>query len=497
MTDDEAREIALIDNLQREDMPALEEADAYEALRQQLGTAEAIAARVGKPIEYVAKRLRLVTLGENSRRALAERLITIDHALLLARLGLEDEEKNLKWALDVNAGIKTTVAELVKYCIKRRDEHPDSRYGAWEPQSVAKLKNHIEQHAGRALARAPWDLDDATLLPAVGACNGCPQNTAANNSLFGDLNIEDATCADGICFESKRAAFVHIKLAEAYDEAFPPVKLSWKLSEAEPRIDKESGIVDDSKTLRYGQWLDVKKGSCSYVRTGVTVDWDEPRMFGSGNSKRKPGQVLLICIAKGCKVHEKAYEKKGGRVSSNANDSVNRAKREAAEKEYLESETPIREAIYDALIRSGKVTHDGIFRKLVLWFCSDGDISFEAIARRRNITLKNDWDSKPLTDAISQASKAELDGWAFDLLVVPKLQPNDYMYSPADRKRDREELWKLAREFGVDPDAAAAKVVLATDAKVPAKKAAKKTAAKKAAAKPAKKAAAKKKAAKP
>ena len=106
MTDDEARELAIVDNLQRQDMPALEEADAYEALRQQLGDAERIAARVGKPVEYVAKRLRLVSLGTYSRQALAERLITVDHALLLARLGAEEMKRAaLKWTLERTARI--------------------------------------------------------------------------------------------------------------------------------------------------------------------------------------------------------------------------------------------------------------------------------------------------------------------------------------------------------------------------------------------------------
>lgn len=314
MTDDEARELAIIDNLQREDMPALEEADAYEALRQQLGDAERIAARVGKPIEYVAKRLKLVTLGERQRKALAERLIAVDHALLLARLGVEEQDKNLKWVLDVNAGIKTTVATVVEQSIKRRTEHADSRLGAWESQSVLKLKNHIEQHAGRALSKAPWSLDDAELVKAAGACSGCPSNTAHNTALFADLEIEAATCEDGACFEGKRDAFVRIKLNEAYSDK-AAIQISWKSSEAQPRMAKDGSGPNEHAVLRYGQWLDVKKGSCPDVRSGVTVDWDEYGMRGSG-TKRMPGQTLLVCIAVGCKVHPKSYERKAKQVES-------------------------------------------------------------------------------------------------------------------------------------------------------------------------------------
>ncbi len=327
MTDDEARELAIIDNLQRADVPAVEEADAYEALRQQLGTAEAIAARVGKPIEYIAKRLRLVALGELQRQALAERLITVDHALLLARLGVEEQDANLKWALDTNAGVKTSVADVVTESIKRRDRDDGSRSGSWEPRSVAQLKNHIEQHAGRALAKAPWDLDDATLVPAAGACNSCPSNTAHNTSLFSDLAIEAATCEDGACFEAKREAFVQIGYAKLDREKPPceggrnwlwPLKVSWKITSVQPASQKPgrqrdlSGF-DVSKIFKRGQWLEAKPGSCPHVRDAVSVDWSDAAdrgYMGSREELRKPGEVIQVCVAEGCKVHPKAYEKK-------------------------------------------------------------------------------------------------------------------------------------------------------------------------------------------
>ncbi len=326
MTDDEAREIALIDNLQREDMPALEEADAYEALRQQLGTSEAIAARVGKPIEYIASRLKLVTLGELQREALALRLVTVDHALLLARLGTEEQDANLKWCLDVNAGIKTTLAEVIADVTKRRDNE-GGRYGYWQPRTVLDLKAHIERHSGRQLAKAPWDLDDAKLVPAAGACSGCPSNTSHNTALFADLSIEDATCEDGKCFEAKRDQFVRICAIEA-DAIY---RLSWKTSEAAPRMLKDGSGVNPHVVLRYGQWLDVKKGSCPDVVVGITVDWDDHSYSSRGaGSARKPGEKMTICVAQGCKAHPKAYEKKA--APSGPGNQNGQAAQEAREK---------------------------------------------------------------------------------------------------------------------------------------------------------------------
>jgi ParB/RepB/Spo0J family partition protein len=320
LSDEEAADIAIVDNLQRADVPALEEADSYEALRQRLGTAEAIAARVSKPVEYVAKRLRLVSLGEHSRRALAAQLITVDHALLLARLGSEEENAALKWTLDHNAGVKVKIEAVIAAAIERREEERKEKShwrNTWEPMSVQRLKEHIERSSGRKLSRAPWSLDDAELVPAVGACTVCPSITKANASLFSDLDIEEATCADGLCFESKRAAFVQLQTRKAIapeDEQLP-LRVSWKSTAVKPRMTKDGSGPVLSQIFKYGQWLDVKKDSCIYMRKGVTVDWSDAGDRGylrNGRKVRNPGEVLLVCVAEKCKAHPKGWEKAQG-----------------------------------------------------------------------------------------------------------------------------------------------------------------------------------------
>jgi ParB/RepB/Spo0J family partition protein len=327
LTDAEAADLALIDNLQRADVPALEEAEAFGELLSRLGSAEAVAARVGKDVAHIAKRLRLLMLGENSRTALREQLITVDHALLLARLGADDEEAALKWCLDRTAGstvpVEKVMAAAVETLAKGRANRYMGRY--WEPESVPKLKDHIEQTGGRKLAKAPWGLDDATLVPVVGACDVCPQNTRANAALFADLDIEEATCADGVCFESKRAAFVHRRKNEvAVARGGNVASLSWKMTAVAPRLislgdkggdDLAGGatVADVSRVLKVGQWVAAKPKSCATLVPGVTVDWkaDAERDYGlnAADAKHKPGEELLVCIGKGCKTHPKEYEK--------------------------------------------------------------------------------------------------------------------------------------------------------------------------------------------
>ena len=89
LADAEALEIALIENLQREDLSALEEAEAYRRLMQEFGRTQAILAEaVGKSRSHVANTLRLLALPEAVRRRLEEGALSAGHARAL--LGAAD-----------------------------------------------------------------------------------------------------------------------------------------------------------------------------------------------------------------------------------------------------------------------------------------------------------------------------------------------------------------------------------------------------------------------
>jgi len=87
--DVEALEIALIENLQREDLSALEEAEAYRRLMREFGrTQAALADVVGRSRSHVANTLRLLGLPEPVRRRLEEGALSAGHARAL--LAAED-----------------------------------------------------------------------------------------------------------------------------------------------------------------------------------------------------------------------------------------------------------------------------------------------------------------------------------------------------------------------------------------------------------------------
>lgn len=91
-SDEEMMEIALLENLQRENLSPLEEAMAYKKLIEALGlTQESLAERVGKSRSHVTNMLGLLHLPEEVKDLLVENKISMSHARVLSKI--EDENK--------------------------------------------------------------------------------------------------------------------------------------------------------------------------------------------------------------------------------------------------------------------------------------------------------------------------------------------------------------------------------------------------------------------
>ena len=111
LTDSEVAEIALVENLQRENLDPIEEANGYRELGERFGyTQEKIAEIVGKSRSAVANALRLLNLPPQIMELVASGRISTGHAKLI--LSLEDDEKKAELAgLIVNTGISVRDAE--------------------------------------------------------------------------------------------------------------------------------------------------------------------------------------------------------------------------------------------------------------------------------------------------------------------------------------------------------------------------------------------------
>jgi ParB family chromosome partitioning protein len=195
LTDAEAMEAALIENLQRRDVHPLEEAQGFHALlnlEEPKYSIEQIGAKVGKAPAYVASRARLTELIPAVVEAFYAEEICVGHALLLAKLQPAQQEAALnncfreEWS---GAGRKAKRIVL----------------------PVRHLQHWIEQNVLLLLKQAPFNKRDAQLLPAAGSCVECPKRTGHNKLLFADVR-EDA-CTDPTCYAAKLEAHVQKQVA--------------------------------------------------------------------------------------------------------------------------------------------------------------------------------------------------------------------------------------------------------------------------------------------
>ena len=89
--DDKLLELALIENIQRQELNAIEEAHAYKRLIETLGlTQETVAQRVGRDRSFVTNYLRLLRLPEDIQRLVEEEKLSMGHARAL--LGVDDAD---------------------------------------------------------------------------------------------------------------------------------------------------------------------------------------------------------------------------------------------------------------------------------------------------------------------------------------------------------------------------------------------------------------------
>jgi len=90
-TDEQMMEIALLENIQREDLNAIEEAQAYRAMMDQLSlTQEALASRVGKSRTHIANTMRLLNLPEKLQNMVLSGELSMGHVRPLITLDKED-----------------------------------------------------------------------------------------------------------------------------------------------------------------------------------------------------------------------------------------------------------------------------------------------------------------------------------------------------------------------------------------------------------------------
>ena len=139
--DNESMELALVENLQREDLNPLETAAAYQALMEGFGiTKEALANRLGKSRAAVTNTLRLAQLPAGVREMLLEGGLTEGHARAL--LGVQDEEQ-MVWLAQRVRSEKLSVRKTEEL-VRDQDSRPQEAPQDTEPERKTAPDEYIQ-----------------------------------------------------------------------------------------------------------------------------------------------------------------------------------------------------------------------------------------------------------------------------------------------------------------------------------------------------------------
>lgn len=146
-TDREMLEMALLENLQRENLNPVEEARAYDNFMKQFGLKqEEVAERVGKSRSAVANTLRLLKLPEKIQKALLEGVITAGHARAL--LSIKSEKGMLREFNKILQNRKT-VRDVEKVTKKQKDPNIEALEKNLKKITGLKVEVHYGKRGGK------------------------------------------------------------------------------------------------------------------------------------------------------------------------------------------------------------------------------------------------------------------------------------------------------------------------------------------------------------
>jgi ParB/RepB/Spo0J family partition protein len=315
LSDEVVREMQLSENIQREDLHPMEEAETYEEiLKHPDYTIEKLAARLGKPVLDTKKRLYLLRLITPFRKQFLNGEIGVEQAEQLCRLTTQTQTKMLE---------------------------------TWKDEGIPaakQLKEVITTKVFLDLASAPFSITDANLVPAAGACTTCQKRTGADPGLFADIlpgKKKEDFCLDRPCFRTKTDALITIKLQPKDKESKPLVPVSTArhyLTQDDKRKLPEGIISAENRfhTLK-------SKDDCKHAVQALVV-------HGDGI-----GQETTICYAPECKEHGDHHRGGYQGTGESETERANRLKKDRAEKAQKETRRNI-------LIHVGKKAPDKLGR---------------------------------------------------------------------------------------------------------------------------------------
>jgi ParB-like chromosome segregation protein Spo0J len=294
MDDRTALEVQAIENLQREDLNPIEEAQGYKQLQDAGYSIEDLIKKTGKSRSRVFERLRLLKLSADIQKSVLAGELDLSRASLIGQVADPKSQAELK-------------VKAVSY--------------GWAHRGI---KETIEREYQRNLQGAVFDQKTEFLTPGVKACTDCPKRSGNILTFEGSPNV----CTDVKCFEAKSKAGMEIKVKGVEAKGQKVVRGDWSKTHVELAA-RDYDLGYDEKLARWKTWEEAI-GKAKYT----------PLLAVKANELVK---VLPKDEArKLAKVKEQSVSGGGSRRTSEeiAKEKENTEIRKEAEKRYIEKLGP-------------------------------------------------------------------------------------------------------------------------------------------------------------
>jgi ParB/RepB/Spo0J family partition protein len=287
LSDEEALDLQMVENIQREDLSPLEAAEGYAKLLKKHGDVATVAAKVGKELGEITRVLQLNKLTIAAKDALAKGEILVGHAYELCRLREHEQKQALDFLFEKgDRGAQVQTRNGWKQVGRRA-------------VPVADLRVWIQNTLLLNLTNVPFDPADATLNPKAGACGACPHRTGNEPILFADIKSGDV-CTVPSCFFAKRNAALE-RRAEALAKEHGH-KSILKLAVGWLPGHKDESIPPFDKQVYSNTGL-------ALIEPGTECEFTKPAMvvYCERSENLKVGQYVSVCTKAGydgeCKKH--------------------------------------------------------------------------------------------------------------------------------------------------------------------------------------------------
>lgn len=429
LTDEEALEIQVIENVQRDDLHPMEEAVGYgDLVRLFHHTQEDIAARVGKSPAYIAQRMKLLDLSAPARKLFMDGQLTASTALIIARIPVAD--------LHIKAAKEIT----------ERDG-----------MTTAAARDWVQRLYMLDLKSAPFDVKDAELNNA-GPCGTCPKRTGNQAALFADITKGDL-CTDPACFRGKAVAHGQRLVAAAEKSGQRVIKGK----EAKAVMPYHNHVTGSFVEFTQKCWDDPKSRTAAQI---VGKDYQPVLLL----NPHEPGLVTQLV--------PKADIAKALTAQGVASPALSRGKSdsEKAKERAAKVETAARRQIFTAVREkfAGEPTHEdlvAITSDAWRWAPSDSKASVAQLWSPHDQTSKRtEWvHIKAVDDRIPAMDDRELYRLLMDLVLGSDLSVNAY-----SSIKSTGPLFDLAKRYEIDVAKIRREAAAMLAPKKPAKKKAKK-----------------------